>query len=170
MIICNKITNFLINKNIISINDRDIYIYGLFVILYNAFLLVNIIIIGLIFNKFVFSLLFLLFWTPYRIFVGGSHCSTPLRCWLFFDLYFLISILLSRVMNILVSEIIASFLLLLIIFSNKIENKKSFIIFFMIYFILLAIPSFNCKFIMSIAYILNSILTLHKIYLNKDII
>ncbi|WP_370772736.1 accessory gene regulator B family protein [Faecalibacillus intestinalis] len=46
MIICNKITNFLINKNIISINDREIYIYGLFVILYNAFLLVNIIIIG----------------------------------------------------------------------------------------------------------------------------
>ena len=169
MIICNKITNFLINKNIISINDRDIYNYGLFVILYNTFLLINIIIIGFIFNKFVFSLLFLLFWTPYRIFVGGSHCSTPLRCWLFFDLYFLISILLSKVMNTLVSEIIASFLLLLIICSNKMENK-SFIIFFMIYLILLTIPSFNCKFIMSIAYILNSILTLHKIYLNKDII
>ena len=59
MIICNKITNFLINKNIISINDREIYIYGLFVILYNAFLLVNIIIIGFIFNKFLFALLFL---------------------------------------------------------------------------------------------------------------
>ena len=170
MIICDKITTLLINKNIISVTDKDIYNYGLFVILYNTFLLVNIIFIGFIVNEFIFSLLFLLFWTPYRIFVGGSHCSTPLRCWIFFDFYFLFSILLSKTINVSILDIISSILLLWLICSSKTDNVKIILFFSIIYLILLAFLPLNYKIAMCIAYILNSILTLHKIYLNKNIL
>ena len=52
MTICNKITLFLIKREIISNSDIDIFNYGIFVILYNMFLIFNILIIGLFFYKF----------------------------------------------------------------------------------------------------------------------
>lgn len=61
MTICNKITLFLIKREIISNSDIDIFNYGIFVILYNMFLIFNILIIGLFFYKFSFALQFLLF-------------------------------------------------------------------------------------------------------------
>ena len=91
MSICNYIANYLIKKNIILDGDKEIYVYGLFVILYNSFLVLDILLLGLLFNQLEFSTLFLLFWTPYRILVGGSHCSTPFRCWFFFNFYYLLS-------------------------------------------------------------------------------
>ena len=59
MTICNKITLFLIKREIISNSDIDIFNYGIFVILYNMFLIFNILIIGLFFYKFSFALQFL---------------------------------------------------------------------------------------------------------------
>ena len=41
MNICNYITNYLIKKNIILNDDKEVYAYGLFVILYNSFLVLN---------------------------------------------------------------------------------------------------------------------------------
>ena len=55
MTICNKITLFLIKREIISNSDIDIFNYGIFVILYNMFLIFNILIIGLFFYKFSFA-------------------------------------------------------------------------------------------------------------------
>lgn len=67
----NTITNYLMSRNIIETTDRDIYNYGLFVLLYNSFLLLDILIMGFLFKQLYFTVLFLIFWCPYRIFVGG---------------------------------------------------------------------------------------------------
>ena len=50
MTICNKITLFLIKREIISNSDIDIFNYGIFVILYNMFLIFNILIIVILFK------------------------------------------------------------------------------------------------------------------------
>lgn len=83
MSITNKIVNYLINNDIISTQERNIYEYGTFVFLYNSFLVLNILFLGYLLDQFQFSFLFLLFWTPYRILIGGSHCSTAFKCYFF---------------------------------------------------------------------------------------
>ncbi|MCB8569027.1 accessory gene regulator B family protein [Faecalibacillus faecis] len=170
MTICNKITLFLIKREIISNSDIDIFNYGIFVILYNMFLIFNILIIGLFFYKFSFALQFLLFWTPYRIFIGGSHCSTPLRCWIFFDLYFIFAIFLSAVLDINILIVANTLMLFFHLFSTKFKITYPFIIFWVIFYIFLCILPHEYILIMNITYLLNSFLTIHKIYINKFII
>ena len=47
----NNIVNIFIKNNIINKDDADIYRYGLFVILYNGFLIIDILLLGTIFNS-----------------------------------------------------------------------------------------------------------------------
>lgn len=168
MKISNNLTNFLIRNGIILDEDREIYDYGFFVLLYNSFLVINILLLGFIFNEVGYAVLFLVFWTPYRIFIGGSHCSTVFRCWIFFDIYFLIGyyIYLScSNMNLL---ILNSFFMFIQLFKKK--NLSVFFILWFIYYILLFILPASYHYVMSISYMMNSVLVLHSIITNNKFI
>lgn len=168
MNISKKVVKYLIRKDIIKNDDFKIYEYGTFVLLYNLFLIVNIIFIGIIIDKFEYSIIFLLAWTPYRIFMGGSHCSTVYRCWIFFILYFLFGIFIYLYID--HSYIILFNIFLMILQITKRYYSTSFILIWILYFINISLLSTEVSKIISIAYLLNSFLTLYKFLLNKKYI
>ncbi len=63
-------------------SDKDIYIFGIY---QGAILLLNIctaLLIGIILNMFLEITLYLIFFLPLRIFAGGYHAKTQLRCYI----------------------------------------------------------------------------------------
>ncbi|MFR1688168.1 MAG: accessory gene regulator B family protein [Massilimicrobiota timonensis] len=168
MNICKIFSNFLWKQGIILKDDINIYTYGFFVFFYNSFLIVSILFIGLIFKHLEYSLFFLLFWTPYRILVGGSHCSTPIRCYIFFNLYYLLGYYIY--LNVSLFLMVLINLLLLMVQLIFMKEKSFFYLMWLLYYILLIILPFDYKLIMTIAYFMNSLLAIHQIMFNSKYI
>lgn len=168
MNICNYFINYLIEKEIILDDDKDVYTYGLFVLLYNSFLVTNILLFGLLFKHLDFSILFLIFWTPYRILVGGSHCSTPFKCCLFFTFYYFISYFIYINIDLLLTIALNS-ILMIVQFRRKKENLF-FLLLWSIYYILILIIPFKYQAIISVSYLMNSILTTHQLIFKEKFI
>lgn len=167
MKICKKITNQLVHLNIIKSDDKDIYEYGLFVIIFNSIIILSYILIGVILNQLIYSILFIIFYSPCRIAIGGAHCSTPKRCFLISNIYFLIRLLLY----LLSTSYYLIFTLNIITFVTqlyRIENKKILTITSIIYLCLLIIPMMNIKIIINIAYLQNSLLKIFELYSHKQ--
>lgn len=160
MNICNYIANYLIRKNVILADDKDVYAYGLFVILYNSFLIFDILLLAMLLHQLEFAIIFLLFWTPYRILIGGSHCSTAIKCWAFFNFYYILSYIIY--FNIPLMTLVILNIVTMIIQCYKKLNNKFFIILWGIYFILIYFINTKYQTIISISYLMNSILTLHQ--------
>lgn len=96
----NKFVNILVDNSIVDSSDKDIYYYGVFVILFNFICIVTMILLGILFNKLDFTLAFLLFYIPYRIIIGGFHCSSSNRCYFVFNFIFSLILLLNILINI----------------------------------------------------------------------
>lgn len=72
----------LIKHKIVDIEQRDVYIYGLEVILLNGGLLIAFLIISLICSEMINFWAYLIFFLPIRIFSGGYHAETSERCFI----------------------------------------------------------------------------------------
>lgn len=70
----------LIKHKIVDIGQRDIYIYGLEVILLNGGLLLVFLSMSLLCNVMINFWSYLIFFLPLRIFSGGYHAKTSERC------------------------------------------------------------------------------------------
>ncbi len=70
----------LITHKIISIDERDVYMYGLEVILLNGSLLTVFLIISLLCGAMMNSLVYIKYFVPLRIFTGGYHAKTSEKC------------------------------------------------------------------------------------------
>lgn len=162
----NTITNYLMSRNIIETTDRDIYNYGLFVLLYNSFLLLDILIMGFLFKQLYFTVLFLIFWCPYRIFVGGIHCSTPVRCYLGFNITYLLALLL---MNFNIDQYYYFIAIIVLFFLQflKTDNKKTLLLFILLYLILYSFVNPTTLRPFNIAYLLNSTFNIYQLYSSK---
>lgn len=77
-----RISQYFINEKIINDEDREVCDYGVFVIGFNLLCMASVFVIGWLLIDLKFSLLYLLFYSPIRMFLGGYHCSTPGRCYL----------------------------------------------------------------------------------------
>ena len=74
---------FLLIKNkIVDIEQRDVYIYGLEVILLNGGLLIAFLIISLLCSEMINFWAYLIFFLPLRIFSGGYHAKTSECCFI----------------------------------------------------------------------------------------
>ena len=162
MVIIDRCVDFLILQNVISKEEKKIYTYGLFVFFYNLLLVINIIVDGIILDRMFFSLIFLLFWIPYCIFVGGIHCSTPQRCCVFFNVLFLIALILFEFINI--NCLVSINITLFIVQLYKEYKNKVFLTFWIIYACILFIIDATLASIISIAYLCNSILKIYQLY------
>ena len=78
-----KFVNRLISSSIIKKEDAEIYIYGFKEIVFVALNLITTIFIGLIFNKIFEVILFMITYIPIRVYAGGYHARTKLRCYIF---------------------------------------------------------------------------------------
>jgi len=81
--ITERIAHSLIHNKVISLEEKEIFIYGLqqgLIIILNV---ISSIIIGYIFGMVWQTMVFLVAYIPLRSFVGGYHARTQLRCYLF---------------------------------------------------------------------------------------
>lgn len=164
----NRIINILIKNDIIKESDRDIYEYGLFVLIFNMFIIISIIIIGILIGKYELSLFFLTFYLPIRILLGGYHCSTPTRCYCSsMCIYLFICYLYLTLYKIIVHFYPVSVLFIFVCFGYKYFSKEFksknivyILLLFIIYFTFLGFISNKLKIYIEISFILNSILFL----------
>ncbi len=78
-----KFVNILINNNIIKKEDAEIYSYGFKEMIFITLNVLTTIFIGLIFNKMFEVILFMVTYIPIRVYAGGYHARTKLRCYIF---------------------------------------------------------------------------------------
>ena len=78
--ISSSLADRLINAEIVTRESRDVYIYGIEVLLSSLLSTLLILIIGLALNRFVDTLSFLAVFIGLRSFSGGFHANTYLRC------------------------------------------------------------------------------------------
>ena len=78
-----KITEWLYQKELIDRSHTDVYRYGIQQLLTLILNIVSFFIIGIIFHVILPTMLFLLFYAILRIYAGGYHAKTPIRCYLF---------------------------------------------------------------------------------------
>lgn len=95
------ITFLLIKNKIVEIEKREIYIYGLEVILLNGGLLITFLIISILCGEIVNFLAYLIFFLPMRLFSGGYHAETSERCFILSTITFGASIAVSKLIPLL---------------------------------------------------------------------
>lgn len=86
----------LIKHKILDIEQRDIYIYGLEVILLNGGLVLMFLTISLLFGVMINFWAYLIFFLPIRIFSGGYHAKTSERCFVLSTVMYGLSIALIK--------------------------------------------------------------------------
>ncbi len=86
-------TDYLLKKQNISNMYREIYVYGFELFFSTVFTGFTIFLIGTIFFKASFSLIFITIFTSLRILNGGYHADTFTKCFIYSNFFFIISVL-----------------------------------------------------------------------------
>lgn len=120
-----KIINIFIDKGLILKEEKELFICALEQIFAYILNLFSIILIGVVFNMLFEAILFTLTYIPIRIYAGGYHAKTQLRCYIF-SVFMLISVLFIlkvsiNVLAISILAIIGSFIILLL---APVEDKN----------------------------------------------
>lgn len=88
---------FLLIKNkIVDIQQRDIYVYGLEVILLNGSLLIVFLIASLLCGEMINFLAYFVFFLPLRLFSGGYHAEKSESCFVLSTIMYGISIAVTK--------------------------------------------------------------------------
>ena len=122
-----KITNKMITKKVINKEEAEIYAFGFHQLILIILNIISILIIGSIFNKFLFSLLFLIEFIPLRCFAGGIHANTQLKCYIFSMIYYFGMMAILSKINILTFFIltVGCLMIIIIFFLVPIEDKNN---------------------------------------------
>jgi len=90
----------MVKRETISSEDYELYVYAFETIIVTIVNIVFILTIGIVFNRFTETLLFLAFYCPIRQFSGGFHAENYFRCTLsFISIYLLNIFLLNKLIN-----------------------------------------------------------------------
>lgn len=92
-----KIADFLYSKEIISHDDIEVCAYGYETLISGIFDFLLVLILGLALNKLVCALVFFTMFVTVRLYTGGYHADTYLKCKLIFTLISLSVLVLSSV-------------------------------------------------------------------------
>lgn len=91
-----RLTDKLLSKGNITEDERELYIYGLFILISQLMYLVLACIFGLLFKCFVESIIFYIAFQFIRRYAGGYHASTETRCEILSTLSILACIVIIR--------------------------------------------------------------------------
>lgn len=123
------ITFLLIKNKIVEIEKREIYIYGLEVILLNGGLLITFLIISLLCGELLNFFAYLIFFLPMRLFSGGYHANTSERCFILSTLMFGVSIAASKLIPLLyisfIGKIIGAVSVIVILVLAPLINENN---------------------------------------------
>lgn len=119
----------LIKHKILDIEQRDIYIYGLEVILLNGGLVLMFLTISLLFGVMINFWAYLIFFLPLRIFSGGYHAKTSERCFILSTIMYGLSIVLTKYIPLLYTlwtwRIVGIFSMLVILVMAPLINENN---------------------------------------------
>lgn len=141
--------------NILPSNEKEqklLFNYGLFILFYNLFTLLIVLLIGKIFNELFFTILLMLLYIPIRVIIGGYHCKKVSSCLTLFSIIIMSVIIFYKIdiKNIIFWWSIPVYFLT-IYFVNK-NNTKTITRYAMIFFIIECILSFSNSIFGSAAY------------------
>lgn len=91
-----RIIHWLCRKKIIKQQDMDVYAYGIQNLLIFLFNLFSFMVIGAIFHTIMYTVVFILFYSVLRIYAGGYHASTAMRCYFISNVIVLMFIILFK--------------------------------------------------------------------------
>jgi accessory gene regulator B len=94
----NKVTSFLYYNNYIDSDkyEYDVYLYGFESMIALILNTVSILLIGLLFDRFMHTVVFLLCYFPLRQYTGGYHADTYEKCFLTFVVIFIVTIFIAN--------------------------------------------------------------------------
>ncbi len=95
-----RIADKLIEYNTINSDDRDIYEFGINQIFTTFLNLITVLIIGTLMHSIKESVFFFAAFIPLRIFAGGIHSKTPLRCYIYSSIIVVAVLLAMRYLSI----------------------------------------------------------------------
>lgn len=125
--LADRITDYFIRERIIPVEDKNIYRYGSEITISTFLGIGAIILIGIICNHIFDSILFLLCFIPIRIYAGGYHADTYLKCNLIFASVFISFLFIKNIIppqfDFLISIFIMTASIIVIIIFSPIENK-----------------------------------------------
>lgn len=90
------IANFLLHKNIIPETEIDVYIYGYETVILGIIDFFIVLAVGFIFNKIITMLIFFAMFISVRLYTGGYHANTVLKCKVVFVLICISLVFLSE--------------------------------------------------------------------------
>lgn len=93
------IADFLIKENIISKEYRDTYIYGFELCISSVISFVFVVLIAIITRMYIECTTFYIVFCVTRLFCGGYHADTYLRCKIMFSAVLLIELLIFQLIN-----------------------------------------------------------------------
>ncbi len=125
-----SLMSYIYKLGFIEEGELDTYIYGMDIFLSSLLEVVSIIVISLAFDNFVETVLFFLAFIPLRIFAGGYHADTRLRCYLISLVVYLVFTFILSLLNQSTYTIVAVIGIIVSIFSILLfapvihQNKK----------------------------------------------
>ena len=125
------ITDFLLRKKTIRNEEKDIYVYGVELIISSIINLLICSIISLLFEDFANGLVFFISFSSLRRFTGGFHSKSFLRCNIIFAVIVVIALSINRYLSdvfdyAVFSVLLTVFTLLIIVLFSPVynDNKK----------------------------------------------
>lgn len=125
----------LIKNKIISIDERDVYLYGTEVVLLNICLLIIISTVSFAFDAVLHLVAFVIVFIPLRSFAGGYHAKTSELCMVLSTVIYTISLFAVKILpmfdNLILSGIVVLILCLIVLFlapqtsmNNELSNRQ----------------------------------------------
>ena len=123
------ISFYLITNKIIDIEDRDIYIYGLELLISTLFTSISILILGLLIEEWISGVAYLTVYFLLKSYTGGYHAKHYYECYIYSILVFIALIIIKKIILYDYQPIIGLFSLIfsiIIIFKfAPVENKNN---------------------------------------------
>lgn len=94
--LADNIVKWMLNNQIIEENKAVICRWGISHILDTVFNIATFLIIGFLFKMPIETIIFTLGYIPLRIYAGGYHAKTPLRCWCLSNIILAVSLVIVR--------------------------------------------------------------------------
>ena len=113
-LLSNKITDFLCKNEVISKEQKEVYIYGFTVLFLNILDILIILALGILIERYLDTIVFLMVFGITRQYTGGYHAKTVSKCLVVYVLIYLVIMFLSSSNVILVNGAMFQILLCIV--------------------------------------------------------
>ena len=123
-----NIVEVLIESDVISEDRKDIYVYGLDLIVSGMISVIAVFFMGIMIGEFFYTVIYNIIMVAVRIYTGGYHASTRFKCLISYMFVFIISMILLKMgfirSNGIVGIIGILLAIIIVIIYAPLENKN----------------------------------------------